>query len=233
LAVTKMIGGVCLAGMVAEPHPITGLRWVRPVRECSHLLLGDITTAEGQVLHPFDVAELALLRHAPQPPHVEDWITDYVRHRPRVVRKLEGNRRSAFLQKHLDHAPAEVLESQERSLCLLKPEGLTGRFFLDSYTGKFEARITFTLGGKTYTGSHGSAGLPVTDLRWRALGRTWLGREGGIIGFGADDLKQRLGVEELYLAIGLGRPYEGCCWPMVIGVHTVPDPQVTVDYQNL
>jgi len=219
--------------MVAEPNPITGLRWVRPVRERSHLLLGDITTAEGQVLRPFDVAEFALLRHAPQPPHVEDWITEFVRRRPLVVRKLEGGRRSVFLRKHLDCAPAEVLDGQQRSLCLVSPEGFAGRFSLDSYTGKFDARVTFKLGGKTYAGPHGGGGMPVTDLRWRALGRTWLGGAGGAVGFGAEDLNRRFGIQELYLAIGLTRPYEGRCWPMVIGVHTVPDLQVTVDYQDL
>ncbi len=44
LAVTKMLGGVCIAGMTGEPDPVTGLCWVRPIREFGHVLLGDITT---------------------------------------------------------------------------------------------------------------------------------------------------------------------------------------------
>jgi len=233
LAVTRMTGGVCLAGMAAESHPATGLRWVRPVREHGHVLLGDITTVQGQVLRPFDVAEFALLRHTPEPPHVEDWTADFVRHRPRVVRALEGERRAAFLQRHLDRAPTEVIESQQRSLCLLRPELLTGRFTLDAYTGRFDARIAFMLAGKTYAGQRGSGGLPVTDLRWRAMGRAWLGNAGGAATFDATDLEQRLGVQELYLTIGLARLYEGRCWPMVVGVHAVPDLQITVDYDDL
>lgn len=50
LAVTQMLGGVCFAGMSTETDPDTGLRWIRPVREHDHVLLGDITTADGRVI---------------------------------------------------------------------------------------------------------------------------------------------------------------------------------------
>ena len=90
LAITKMLGGLCLAGMTTEPDPVSGLRWVRPVPEFGHVLLGDVTTAEGQVLQPFDVAEFDLVRPKPDPPHAEDWAVDFVHSRPRIVRRLEG-----------------------------------------------------------------------------------------------------------------------------------------------
>ena len=61
LAVSQMLGGVCIAGMTTEPDEVTGLRWVRPTREHGHVLLGDITTVEGDVLRPFDVVELHFL----------------------------------------------------------------------------------------------------------------------------------------------------------------------------
>ncbi|MBN1140079.1 MAG: hypothetical protein JXM73_26150, partial [Anaerolineae bacterium] len=104
LAVTRMLAGVCLAGMTQEPHSVTGLRWVRPVREYGHVLLGDITTPEATILRPFDVVELSLIRPRPDPPHAEDWIADF-RQRPRIARKLEGERLIKFLHKHLDRAP--------------------------------------------------------------------------------------------------------------------------------
>lgn len=233
LAVTRMAGGVCLAGMATESHPVTCLQWVRPVREHSHVLLGDITSMQGQVLRPFDVAEFALQCPRPEPPHVEDWTADFARHRPRVLRVLQGERRTGFLQRHLDRAPAEVIEDQQRSLCLVKPQELTGRFTFDAFTGKLDARIAFTLGGKTYAGHHGGSGLPVTDLRWRALGRTWLGNEGGAAAFDSVDLAQRLGVQEVYLTIGLSRRYDGRCWPMVVGVHAVPDLPIVADYGDI
>ncbi len=233
LAVTKMLGGVCLAGMSTEPDPITGLRWVRPVREHGHVLLGDVTTPDGAVLQPFDVVELNRLRPREMAPHVEDWITDFVRHQPRVLRRLEGERRAAFLRKYLDTAPGEVLVSQQRSLCLIRPEWVKGCFRLDGYSGLFEARLAFGLDGKPYRGSYAKGGIAVTDLKWRALGRAWLPADGGWTEFTAGDLEARLGIREVYLAVGLTRAYQGGYWLVIVGVHTLPDYEATVDYDNL
>jgi hypothetical protein len=233
LAVTKMLGGVCIAGMTAEPDPVTGLHWVRPVRESGHVLLGDITTSDNTVLRPFDVVELHLLRPHAIPPHTEDWITDFVRYRPRIVRRLEGERRSGFLQKYTDTDPCQVLEGQQRSLCLIKPEWVKGCYRLDSYSGHFDARLAFGLADRSYEGSYAKGGLSVTDLKWRALGLAWMPEEGGWTEFEAGDLEARFGIQDIYLAVGLTRSYDGRCWPIIVGVHTVPDYQATVDYDNL
>jgi hypothetical protein len=233
LAVTKMLGGVCIAGMTTEPDPISGLRWVRPVREHGHVLLGDITTPDGAVLYPFDVVELNLLRPRPAPPHTEDWIADFVHHRPRITRRLEGERRAGFLHKYLDSDPNHVLESQERSLCLIKPDWVRGSFRLDPYSGKFDARLAFGLGPRRYLGSYSKGGISVTDLKWRALGRDWLPEDGGWTEFEAEDLQARFGIEEIYLAVGLTRSYKGDYWRVIVGVHTLPDYHATVDYDNI
>jgi len=233
LAVTKMLGGVCIAGMTTEPNPVSGLCWVRPIREYSHVLLGDITTSDNRVLSPFDVVEFNLIRSCPDPPHTEDWITDFVRQRPRIVRRLEGERRSSFLHKYQDSAPRQILESHQRSLCLIQPNWVEGCFRLDPHSGNFDARLAFGLEGDTYRGSYTKGGFPVTDLKWRALGRAWLPDEGGWTEFDDGDLEARFGIEEIYLAVGLTRSFEGTFWPIVIGVHTLPDYQADVDYDNL
>jgi hypothetical protein len=233
LAVTRMQGGVCIAGMTTEPDPVTGLRWVRPVREFSHILLGDISTADGTVLQPFDVVEFNLLQPHAIPPHCEDWTTDFVHDRPRIVRRLEGDRRTRFLHTYLDTAPRQVLDSQQRSLCLIKPEWTKGCFRLDGYSGRFDARISFGLERRSYVGSYAKGGLSVTDLKWRALGRTYLPANGGWAEFDAGDLEARLGIKEIFLAVGLTRTYQGTCWPIVVGVHTVPDYNAAIDYDNV
>ena len=233
LAATKMLGGVCIAGMTAEPAPVTGLCWVRPIREHGHVLLGDITTSDNTVLRPFDVTEMHLLHPHADPPHTEDWITDFVHHRPRIVRRLEGERRSGFLQKYMDTAPRQVLEGQQRSLCLLRPDWVKGCFRLDAYSGHFEARLAFGLEGRSYRGDYAKGGLSVTDLKWRALGRTWLPEEGGWTEFDGGDLEVRFGFRQIFLAVGLTRSYEGRFWPIIVGVHTVPDYKASVDYDNL
>jgi hypothetical protein len=206
---------------------------VRPVRDHGHVLLGDVTTREGEVLRAFDVAQLHLVRPRPEAPHTEDWITDFVQRRPRVIRRLHGDRRATFLAEHVDREPGGVLKTQERSLCLIKPDWVRGAFRLNGYSGQFDARMAFGMEGHEYLGSRAKGGVSVTDIKWRALGRTWLPEEGGCVEFGDADLKARLGAEEVFLVTGLTRSYQGGFWLIVVGIHTVPDYEAAVDYDMM
>lgn len=224
LAMTKMLSGICTAGFTTDRDPTSGLRWVRPVRDFDTLQCGDMTDAEGRLVQCCDVVELDLIEPRPDPPHVEDWLVDFVRRRPRVVRRLEGRRRASFFPQYLDRAPEEVLIEHRRSLCLVQPEEVWARFSLDSYSGKYEARLGFSLGRDAdHRRAVSPRGVPVTDLKWRAIGRDWLGERGGTIAFDHAALLKRLEAEALYLAVGLSRSWQGVCWPLVIGVHVVPD----------
>jgi len=224
LAMSKMLSGVCTAGLTREPDPVTGLHWVRPVREFDTLQPGDLTDANGHLMQCGDVVELNLLAPRPDPPHVEDWLTDFVRHRPRLLRRLEGERRAQFLARYLDPAPEDVLVHQTRSLCLVQPREVWVRFSLDRYSGKYEARMGFVLGGDAdHPRATGRRGVSVTDLQWQALGREWLGEEESSLTLDHDALYQRLDAEALYLTVGLSRSWQGEYWPMVVGVHVVPD----------
>ncbi len=231
MAVTRMLSGVCMAGYTTQPHPRSGLCWVRPVKAHDTLQLGDITDARRRVLQCFDVVELDLIRPRPQPPHCEDWIGEFVRRRPRVVRRLDGPKRDAFLAGHVDTAPEEVLVHHTRSLCLVRPNALRARFALDAPAGKLESRLAFTLPSLSLPDTSGR-GLPVTDIRWRALGRRLLG-DGDERVLEEDALLDAIGAREVYLALGLSRSFDGRIWPLVIGVHAVPDDDVTIDYTHL
>jgi hypothetical protein len=235
LAMSKMLSGVCTAGFTREPDPVTGLRWVRPVREFDTLLPGDVTDAGGRLAQCSDVVELNLVAPRPDPPHVEDWLTDFVRHRPRLLRRLEGQKRARFFARYLDRAPEDVLVRYTRSLCLVQPEWVAARFSLDLYSGKYEARMSFVLpGDANHPRATSRRGVSVTDLKWRALGRTWLRREEGRrLSLDHDALCQRLGTETLYLAVGLSRNWQGEYWPLVVGVHVVPDYEMEIDDDDL
>lgn len=233
LAMTRMLSGICTAGFSREPHPVSQLRWVRPVKEYDTLLLGDLTDASGRVVQCGDVVELHLQRHRSDPPHTEDWVTDFIYHRPRVVRRLEGERRARFFAKHLDKAPADILgRNPTRSLCLVWPNRLWANFTLDPYSLKYQARIGFTLEGVHHAQANSPRGIPVTDLKWRALGRNWLGERSRELALDDGALRERLQAEEIYLALGLSRGYQGQLWLLVIGVHVVPDYQAEIDYDN-
>jgi hypothetical protein len=120
-----------------------------------------------------------------------------------------------------------------RSLCLIRPDQFWASFSLDPYSLKYEARIGFVLGGNQHSQANSPRGVSVTDLKWRALGRSWLGNAGGELKFGDAELRERIGAQEVYLALGLSRDYQGKTWLLVIGVHAVPDYHAEIDYGNL
>ncbi|HNT75230.1 MAG TPA: hypothetical protein PKH77_09445 [Anaerolineae bacterium] len=224
LALTQMRSGICVAGFTRDPDPVTGLRWVRPVRDFECVLPGDMTAAAGREFQCDDVIALNLLVPHPDPPHVEDWRADFVHPRPRWLRRLEGERRTEFFAAHLDPAPQDVLIHQTRSLCLVQPEQVWAEFSLDAYSGKYEARMGFTLSGvPNHARASSRHGVAVTDLAWRDLGRTWLDARGGQLSLDQPALLARLNAQTLYLAVGLSRSWQGEYWPLVVGVHTVPD----------
>jgi hypothetical protein len=236
MAMTKMLTGVCTAGFSREPDPASGLRlrWVRPVKEHGSLLLGDLTDVDGRVIQIGDVIEFHLQKPRPNPPHVEDQVADFIFHRPRLLRRLEGERRAGFLAAHLDQAPQDILgRNPTRSLCLIRPERLWARFELDPYSLKYQARLGFTLADASHPQAGAPRGAPVTDVKWRALGRTWLGRGGGELLLGDGALRERLAASDIYLSLGLSRGYQDKLWLMVIGVHVVPDYQVEINYADL
>lgn len=232
LAMTKMLSGICTAGFTTEPDPISGLKWVRPVKDHGTLLMGDMTDADGRVVQCSDVVSLNLRKPRPDPPHTEDWVTDFVYHRPELRRRLEGERRARFFAGHLDQRPADILVHETRSLCLVKPDRLWARFELDAYSGKYQARLSFVVGDIRHPRASSPRGVPVTDMKWRALGRAWLGEAGGQLDLDEATLKTRLNADEIYLALGLSRTYERKVWLLVVGVHVVPDYEMEIDYGN-
>jgi hypothetical protein len=236
LAVTAMRTGVCIAG--ARQDAPSG--WVRPVREFGTVTLGDITypgqAGERRVMRPFDIVEITLEAHHPEPPFAEDWICDFSRHRPLLLGKLADGERLALLQAAAA-SPESIWSGHDRSLGTCAADDLTAAFSHDEYTGKYEARLSFD-GQPTATSS-----LPCTDLKWRAFGRALLAKEGAssadqqvrTLSLTNQEVRQALGIGEraIWLALGLTRELHGRRWPLIVGVHTIPDYEAAVDYSTL
>lgn len=233
LAMTYMRSGICTAGFLQQPDEVTRLRWVRPVKEHDTLRLADMTDAGGRVVQIGDVVELNLQKPRPEGPHTEDWITDFIYHRPRLLRRLEGEHRARFLATHLDRAPQDVIAHQTRSLCLVKPDEVWARFSRNAQSGQYEARLGFRLANVEHERANSPRGIPVTDLKWRALGRTWLSQAPGELVLTGPELASRLQATDIHLALGLSRGYQNEYWLLVIGVHVVPDYEALIDYHNL
>ena len=233
LAVAKTLDGVFVAGMTTDSDPVTGLCWVRPAREHGRVCMDDLTTCDDQVLRPFDVVEFNLLQPRPIPPRTEDWLADFERDRPHIIRRLQGERRSRFLHRYRDTAPRQVLASQQRSLCLIKPRSVIGSFRQEPGSAHLDARLALKLEGRTYRGSFTKGGFATTDLKWLGLGKSWLPEGGGWIEFDAGILEARYGIEEIYLVIGLSRSHQRRFEPVIVGVHTVPDYEPIIGYATL
>jgi hypothetical protein len=221
LAVTRMLSGVCIGGV-----PPGGGPWVRPVKSFGCLQLGDIRYADGTLMQPFDIVSLNLLSPHPDPPHIEDVLCDFVRPRPERQGRLDGAQRALLLEQCLDPRPAETWCQGSRSLTLFEPDALTAAFSYDSYSEKFEGRIA-------WPGYDRPGGAPVTDLKWRALGREWTARGAHHQQYDLPALRRRLGFERLFLAVGLSRTYQSQFWPIIVGVHLLPDYEATVDERRL
>jgi len=234
LAMTKMLSGICTAGFTCEQADTTGLRWVRPVRDFDTVLLGDMMDGSGYLIQCCDVIELPLSVPRPDPPHVEDWIVDFVHNRPKLIRRLEGDKRAAFFPRYLDQAPEEILVHHSRSLGLVAPTQVWASFSLDRYSGRYHARMGFTLPGDVqHPRAQSTQGISVTDLKWRALGRCWLGEQESHIKLCTEALMERLQAQAIYLTIGLSRRWQGEFWPLVHAVHVVPDYNADIDPTSL
>lgn len=220
-----MDGGLFVAGMTTEPDPVTGLRWVRLAQKHGRVRMEDLTIPDGRVLRTFDVVEFNLIEPRPIPPRIEDWITDFDQQRPQLLRRLHGERRSHFLREYCDTAPQQVLEGQQRSLCLIKAQSVTGSFRQEPGSAHLNARLAFRAGGRTYRGSFPKGGLIITDSQWQAWGRSWLPEGGGWTEFDEGILAARHGIEETFLVVGLSRCDQRRFEPVIVGVHTVPDYQ--------
>ncbi|MCE5200283.1 MAG: hypothetical protein ABFD54_01200 [Armatimonadota bacterium] len=217
MAVTKMLSGMCTAGIALE----TG-KWVRPVKEFTTVIRGDLTYTDKTIMRPFDIVDLPLIKPRPKLPHCEDWLCDFIGSRPTRVGVLED--RLDFLNKHSEPDAAGQILHAERSLALIGPTEVEAFFAQDSYTGKYNVRMRVP--------EMGERPVAVTDIKWRALGRQLLGSSESLI-LDSSAIRSRLGVERVFIALGLSRLHEGRHWPLVIGVHTWPDYEVNVDYDRL
>lgn len=211
LGLARVRSGIIVAGMTTEADPVTGLRWVRPIKPDLPLTLDDLRYDDGALVQLGDVVQLDLVEPRPAPPHVEQVVARFDGPLP-FIRDLTETRRAAFFPAHLDPDPAAVLRRRERSVCLVRPEQVEAVFTFDAELQRFEARLFPRIGRL-----QSEDGVPVGDLAWRAWGQRQLGDAEDYLHFDHAELRARVG--EIYLTLGLG-PRGG---PLVLGVHTIPD----------
>lgn len=232
LAVTKMHGGVCTAGIGADG------RWVRPVRPSSergqnHETITDYCLLPLDFFHGgrshllnLGVTRFWLATAAPQPPHVEDWTLDLTR-KPQLIGKLSREEQARFLAAHVESGLSLLEAAGGRSLALCRPENFSFSFGLNKTGDDVTVRASFAVAGQEMRD------VGCTDLRMRALGRKLLERSGGAsCALNSEDFR-RHGKEATYFAVGLSRLYRGKHWLILVGVHALPEIEVEIDYARL
>jgi hypothetical protein len=215
LAVTKMHGGVCTAGIDAEGS------WVRPVRPTIKRI-DECDTVTDYCLLPMDffhggeshlvnggVCRVWLSSHVPARPHVEDWALD-LRQKPQLLRKLSEPEQVEFLARHSEADLSALVPDEDRSLGLFLPNSFSFTFAMNPSGTDIGVRTTFALGSRRFSD------ISCTDLRIRALGRSLLEKSSGAPRSLTQTEFERRGKHPTYLALGLSRRYRGKHWLLVI-----------------
>lgn len=232
LALTKMHGGVCAAGIDAEG------RWVRPVRpriesKSSRETISDFTLLPLDFFHGgkshlvnLGVTRFCFTNAAPHSPHVEDWMLD-LHHKPEHISKLSNDEQTQFLASHVERDLAPLCRRHERSLMLVQPDSFSFSFGRNQTGEDVSVRASFDCNGESF------ADVGCTDLRMRALGKKLLEKSasGKASLTDADFLRQ--GKQATYLTVGLSRLFQNKHWLILVGVHTLPELAVEIDYNHL
>jgi hypothetical protein len=232
LAITKMHGGVCTAGIDASG------KWVRPVRRPDEQRTGHAGITDYSLL-PIDffhegkshllnlgVTRFRFSEYLPDPPHVEDWVIG-PRDKPRLLEKLSPAAQAEFLARYAESSLDSLDPYQTRSLGLYRVDRFAFTFRLNQSGDDVAVRASFRIGRRTID----DAGC--TDLRMRALGRSLLARAAASHVELTDKDFRRRGKEDTYFAVGLSRLYLDRHWIIVVGVHSLPELDVEIDYARL
>jgi len=217
---------ICIVGIDRDGNTI------RPIILYSGVKEDYILEKTGKlIITPFAEIEFKFIRPLPKPPHAEDWELD-TNYRPRLIGRLSEDEGRELLESIADRSVKEIFGAvvQEgrytnpgeghRSLGTIKVVTVLGVNYSVGGIGKYRYRITFSdMGGEVYN-------LPVTDCAFRKhcdMLRIEEGRNTGAIGLG---LQQRLDRSELFLRVGLTRPFAKMynrCYLQVSGIHAFPD----------
>lgn len=232
LALTRMRGGVCTAGIDGDG------RWARPVRPHTEskpryeavtdycLLPLDFFHGGHSHLVNLGVTRFWFSSHTPQPPHTEDWTMELTR-KPQLIRKLTNDEQERFLATSVEDGLPLLDDDCRRSLALIKPDSFSFMFGMNRSGDDVSVRASFKVGDVEVSD------VGCTDLRMRALGRKLLEKSRSGKSLLSDEDFRRHDKQSTYLTIGLSRPFQGKHWLILVGAHTIPELAVEIDFAKL
>ena len=219
-------GGICIVGIDREDNVI------RPVIPYGGVKEDYILDKTGKpIITPSAEIEFKFIRPLPKPPHTEDWELD-TNYRPGLIGRLSEEELRGFMERISDRSVREIFGAAihegrytnqgegNRSLGVIKAVKVLGVNYSMKEVGKYGYRITFSdMGEEVYN-------LPVTDCAFRRYCDMLRIREGRSTGDIGSELQQRLNRSEVFLRVGLTRPFakmHNICYLQVSGIHAFPD----------
>lgn len=225
--VTAMKGdNVCIAGYDSS------ITCIRPVLSMGQIKKRHLFQAERLIIYPGAKVTFYFVSKNPQPPHTEDYIfkDDSIEYEGRATTK---EWREVLQETTLTSFEELFPNLEKRYVPPGSPGPSIGTFhpgaipflYRRSYNDKHSLRMRI----------HDSRGVliedvPITDLAFRHLFEDALQRYRNNCEKAVISLNQKLDGREIYLRLGLTRPfmqapapYSGWCCLQVNGVHTLPD----------
>lgn len=221
-------GHVCIAGYDRQHNCVRPILPPPGIDETSL-----IDNAGKAILFPFAVIDLDLLRHAPDPPHCEDW-----RYDPSTLKFVsvlpENKRREILTWSHFqcvaDVFDQPIQESNHvmqgtgtRSIGTIAPKTIHQVVYEQSPEGAFGFRLGF------YDFAEQYYRLKITDLTWTYYCHSRLAQCGDAAAVAAEMtqmLKTQCRRGDVYLRIGLSRhwaKHPERCYLQINSIHTFPD----------
>ena len=231
LAVTKREYGVCIAGVDEK------LNWVRPVKN-RILVLNDIKLNENAYLSNSCVYNFSVKKVGSKGYQTENYLIDE-KQPVRYLKRLGDTERNEIFSKLSENSLItsnqgvyKLLKEKNRSLILLGPVTIDSVEL--SQDDSVHVRLDFSI-GQIKIKNQNLRNLPCTDLKFLSFAKDLLDEQNtAYLRLNGQDLKDLLKVEKFFIAIGLtGELYKGDYWPMVLGIHTVPDYTQKTDYSGL
>lgn len=210
MAVTRLSDGVCVACLNEQ------CKWVRPTRENAkgwrQLTVDDLKDPAGRIVVKVgNVVRWALGPPAPRDVHSEDVFVGAAR--PQFEKTLAHPELLRLCNRLCENDMEGFLSGNGRSLALFRPGSVIRVAFRRTEPEKLSARICFR--HDRYADD-----LSVTDLAWRALGRSLLRRYGtDDLSFRSGQLRRDAGLCISYLAVGRGQPFREALHPLAGEYH--------------
>lgn len=218
--VTAMSGdNVCIAGYDDF------LTCIRPVLPQGQITKRDLFKDDELIIYPSAKVMFNFRSRISQPPHVEDYIFEETSIESmgratvkewKDVLKQTATQSIVELFPHIEERCVPPGSSGPSIGTLIPAEIPTLR--CDYYKDPPRLRMRIVDYGGNIT-----LNVPITDLAFRGLFDFVLGKYRGDCEKTVSLLNSKLSERSIYLRLGLTRPFRGCCWLQVNGIHTFPD----------